>query len=117
MGMNCVMNIEINNLNWGDLPEKEIAKGLFAKIVHTDNMTLVRWRFVKNSELPKHSHPHEQVTLVLDGKILLTVKNKELNLQNGDVLPIKSNVPHSGKAITNCDVIDVFTPVREDLKY
>ena len=103
--------------NWDQIPEKEVIKGLFAKIVHTDNMTIVRWRILKNSVLPEHKHPHEQITMVLEGDLLLTVNNEKYNMKKGDIFPITSNLPHLGEAITDCDVIDVFTPVREDLKY
>ena len=99
------------------LPEKEFVPGMFAKIVHTDNMSLIRWRILKDAKLPEHSHPHEQVTLVLKGKLLLTVDNKEYALKQGDFLPIKSNIVHSGLAQEECDVIDLFNPVREDMQY
>ena len=103
--------------NWNNLPEKEVVTGLFAKIVHTDNMSVIRWRILKDAKLPEHSHPHEQVTLVLKGELLLTVHNKEYLLKEGDFFPIKSNLLHSGEAKSECDVIDLFNPVREDLHY
>lgn len=103
--------------NWDNLPEKEFFPGLFAKIVHTDNMSLIRWRILKDAKLPEHSHPHEQVTFVLNGELLLTVDKKEYLLKKGDYLPIKSNLVHSGLAKSEVDVIDIFNPVREDMQY
>ncbi len=103
--------------NWDNLPEKEMVPGLFAKIVHTDNMSVIRWRILKDAELPSHSHPHEQVTLVLKGELLLTVDGKEYLLKEGDFLPIKSNLVHSGLAKSDVDVIDLFNPVRTDMQY
>lgn len=99
------------------MPEKEFAPGMFAKIVHTDNMSLIRWKILKNAKLPEHSHPHEQVTFVLSGELLLTIDGKEHLLKKGDILPIKGNLLHSGLAKEECDVIDVFNPVREDMQY
>jgi quercetin dioxygenase-like cupin family protein len=37
-------------------------------------------------------------------------------LTPGKVVVIGSNVPHSGKAITDCRILDVFQPVREDYR-
>jgi quercetin dioxygenase-like cupin family protein len=41
------------------------------------------------------------------------VLNGKLNVySDGDVVVIPSNVRHSGKALTNCKLMDVFSPVR-----
>jgi quercetin dioxygenase-like cupin family protein len=35
-------------------------------------------------------------------------------LSAGDLFIIPSNTVHSGKSISDCNIIDVFNPVRED---
>jgi quercetin dioxygenase-like cupin family protein len=37
-------------------------------------------------------------------------------LKPGEVAVIASNVPHSGKALTKCYIIEAFHPVREDYR-
>ena len=46
----------------------------------------------------------------------LTVGGETVRLTPGMVMPIPSNVPHTGQAITPCDVLDVFAPVRDDYR-
>ena len=36
--------------------------------------------------------------------------------EKGTVIVISSNVVHGGVALTDCKVMDVFSPVREDYK-
>ena len=45
-----------------------------------------------------------------DGKVI------DHRLREGDTFFIPPNVPHSGRSITNCRIIDVFCPVREDYR-
>ncbi len=96
------------------IPEKEIVKGFHAKFIHTDNMTLGYWRIEKGAILPMHAHIHEQVTNVLEGEFDITVNAKTTTCRNGDVVAISSNVFHGGKALTDCYILDIFQPTRED---
>lgn len=79
-------------------------------------MTVATWTFVAGTELPEHSHPHEQIAQVVDGELELTIDGELHVLRSGDAAVIPGDVPHSAKAVTICRVIDTFHPVREDLK-
>lgn len=96
--------------------EKEMFKGAKARFVHTDGMTLSLWRFEAGAELPGHSHPHEQMTKLLSGQFELTVGDETKIMTQSDVAVIPPNTPHQGKAITDCEMLDVFHPAREDYK-
>ena len=99
-----------------DISEREIVPGYRARFVHGDKLTLAYWEVDPGAELPQHSHPHEQVANVLEGKFELTVDGESRVLEPGQVAVIPGGVPHSGKAITNCRLLDVFQPVREDYR-
>ncbi|MGE4267758.1 MAG: cupin domain-containing protein [Deferribacterales bacterium] len=96
--------------------EKEMFNGAKARFVHSDNMTMSLWRFEPGSELPEHSHPHEQMTKLINGVFELTVGDEVKVLTHSDVAMIPSGVSHKGRAITQCELLDVFYPVREDYR-
>ncbi len=95
---------------------KEIVPGYSAKFIHTDHMTFSFFDVKAGAALPEHSHPHEQVAQVLEGEFELTVEGKPFRLLPGTVFVIPSNIKHSGLAITDCKLLDVFNPVREDYR-
>ncbi len=103
-------------VNLKDIEQKELVPGYKVRFVHSDNMTLAYWDIDAGAALPLHSHPHEQVANVIEGKFEFTLENETRVIEPGDVVTIPSNVQHSGKAITTCRIIDVFYPVREDYK-
>jgi len=98
------------------IPVKEIVKGYPARFVHTDSMTLSFIEVQKGESLPTHHHIHEQVSIVLEGSFQLTIEGVEVVFGEGEIVVIPSNVPHSGLAITNCKLLDVFNPIREDYR-
>ncbi|MGC1120301.1 MAG: cupin domain-containing protein [Candidatus Methanofastidiosia archaeon] len=102
--------------NLSNVKGKEIIPGYHGKFVHTENMTLAYWNITAGAPLPEHAHPHEQVVNVIEGTMELTVGSEVHELKEGSVMVIPGGVPHSGKAVTECRVIDVFYPVREDYR-
>ena len=95
---------------------KPILPGVGVKFVHSDNMTIAYWEFEPETELPLHDHPHEQVVNLISGEFELTVDGEPLMLVPGKVVVIPGGVPHSGRSISACRIIDVFYPVREDYR-
>lgn len=97
-----------------EMPEREMVPGYHAKFVHSENVTIAHWNIEEGNELPKHTHPHEQVVNLIEGRFEITVNDESAVLEAGSVVVIPSNVMHSGKALTSCRIIDVFYPVRTD---
>ena len=56
-----------------DLESRELLPGTEARFVHSDRMTVAEWRFDPNIDLPEHSHPHDQITTIIEGEFELTV--------------------------------------------
>ena len=103
-------------LDLGQIEEKALAEGCKVQFVHSSNMTLAYWNLEPGASLPQHSHPHEQVASILEGQFELTVDGETRLLGPGSVAIVPSNAPHSGRAVTDCRIIDVFYPVREDYR-
>lgn len=98
-----------------DIEQKELLTGFKSRMIHTEKMTLAYWEILAGSILPEHSHPHEQVAAqVISGEFELTLDGETKVMKAGDIAVIPSNVVHSGRAITDCELLDVFSPVRED---
>ena len=99
-----------------DIEEREIVKGFRARFVHTDHMTSAYWQIAAGSSLPDHSHPHEQVTTIIRGQFEMTVDGETHTIESGTVVAIPSGAKHRGRALTDCFILDVFSPVREDYR-
>jgi len=101
---------------FADIATKEIAPGFFSKLIHTASNTINFIDVKKGSSIPRHQHIHEQCSFAIEGKFELTVDDVAQVLEPGLFAIIPSNVWHSGIAITDCKLIDIFSPVREDYR-
>jgi unsaturated pyranuronate lyase len=104
--------IDIESLN-----EKEVFPGYKGRAIHTGATTYMYWKVDADAAVPEHSHKHEQVVNVLQGKFELTVDGQTKLLEPGIIAVVPPNVKHSGRAITYCELLDVFYPEREDYKF
>lgn len=94
----------------------DTRRGITARVVHAEKLTVAHVRLLPGAVAPIHAHPHEQVTNVIAGELELTVNGETEILAPGQAVVLPPSVPHSAKAVTACYVIDVFHPVREDLR-
>jgi len=101
-------------VNLDKLPELEIAEGIKLRAVTSETMTVAHVRLREGAVLPEHAHANEQVVNVIEGELELTMDGQAHRLTYGNVLVIPSNKPHSGRAIKDCLVVDVFHPARQD---
>ncbi len=103
-------------MNIADIKQKEIIQGFKGRFLHTEGFTIGFWEVESGAELPEHLHIHEQTTQVTEGEFEMTINGTTKIYKPGMILAIPSNTTHSGKAITNCKITDIFCPVREDYK-
>ena len=99
-----------------DIEEKEIVPGYHGRFVHSPNMTLAFWNVEAGASLPEHSHPHEQIMMLMEGQFEFVVDGQKEIHEPGSVVVIPPNIPHSGKAVTFCKIVDVFHPQREEYR-
>ncbi len=72
-------------------------------------------RFAAGATGYVHQHPHEQISYCTSGRFEYSLNGKIVVLSEGQSIYVPSNAPHGAKALESGTLIDVFTPLREDL--
>lgn len=92
-----------------------LAKGLIARSVTGERMTMAVVDLEPGAALPEHHHANEQMGFVLSGSLTMRIGGEARELHPGDSYVIPGDVPHN--AMTGPEgavVVDVFAPIRED---
>ena len=79
-------------------------------------LMLVRHFFERGWVGARHSHPHHQLVYVVSGALRVDVDGKVFDVHAGDSFVVDGNVDHQASALEASEVLDVFTPVREDYR-
>lgn len=95
-----------------------ISAGRSRYLAHTDHVMAVVVDFndgpAKTPD-PPHLHPHEQVSYVAAGEIMLVMGEERTRLSAGDLFTVPANVPHAVQTLSpHVRLIDAFNPIRED---
>lgn len=93
-------------------------KGVSLDVLAVGERSMVtKMNYVKGNFATTHSHPHEQCGYVVSGEYRLKIGGAEpldIVLHPGDSYAVPGNTPHSFEVIEGGEVVDVFTPHRED---
>ena len=103
------------HVSWSSIPVERIAEGIERQMVVGENLMICRFRFAPFLVTPEHDHPHEQMSIVVSGRVRFFVEGTERIASPGDVLHFPPNCCHGATMMDEEVVlIDIFTPVRED---
>src|SRR6476620_308571 len=101
--------------DWTKVESVETAPGIRRQMIVGEKIMMCRFTFDPFVVTDVHSHPHEQITLVMKGKVKFTIGGEVHVVAEGDVLHFPPNNRH-GATMLNEEVvlIDIFSPIRED---
>lgn len=95
-------------------PKIKIWEGIYGQIHHSSSITCGYISIGAGIQLPEHNHIHEQWSHLLHGEMEFTVGGETRIMKAGETAYMPSGVRHSARTISDCKLIDVFSPVRED---
>jgi mannose-6-phosphate isomerase-like protein (cupin superfamily) len=104
-----------------EMPRESIAAGALTRTaVRTDDAIVTfNWIEPGHPEVPPHSHPYDQLALILAGALELNLDGDKYTVRAGELLYIPARVPHVGRVVGDEVVlnVDIFAPIREDYLY
>ncbi|HNS85543.1 MAG TPA: cupin domain-containing protein [Parvularculaceae bacterium] len=96
------------------LAREQLTPDIVRQALHGETSTFSRWTLKAGSGVPMHSHPNEQVTVILSGRSIVRSGDQTFHLKAGDVLLFPPNVEHEFSIIEDAVVLDFFAPRRQD---
>jgi len=98
-----------------DVEKRELLPGVCARLMWGEKIMMGIIDIAANTEVPEHSHPHEQCGRVLSGAAWFYVGDSKQLLETGDHYVIPGDVAHRVVATeSGCVALDIWSPIRED---
>ena len=96
----------------------ELVPGARTRTFWGEQMLLSLVEIDANSEVPLHTHPHEQGGIIIEGELEMGVAGEVKLLKPGDMYIIPGGVEHYAKAhAVKAVALDIFSPPREEYKH
>jgi quercetin dioxygenase-like cupin family protein len=94
---------------------EQVAPGVSRKILASEGSLMsVEVRFQRGGIGTVHTHPHEQVSYVIQGSFEFELDGQKNVIKAGDSYYIKPGAAHGVVALEDSVILDIFTPQRED---
>lgn len=81
-----------------------------------DKLMILEIEFETGGGVPAHSHPHEQISYIMRGKMEYTVDGQTFVMTGGQSAVIPGGVVHSATALEPSAIIEAFSPPREEFR-
>jgi quercetin dioxygenase-like cupin family protein len=96
---------------------RTLAPGVTAKIASGERMMFSLVTLAPNAVVPTHSHPHEQMGMLVSGTMEFTIEGETRGLSGSEIYFVPGGVPHAAKAGSGGAVaLDAFSPPREEYR-
>lgn len=83
-------------------------------LVYEPEILMMRNAFTKGLAGPLHNHPHVQASYIVSGRFEITIDGVTKEMGPGDSFLIQSGLMHAARCLESGEIIEVFTPIRED---
>ena len=98
-----------------DLRPKKVFEGMTLRAVAGEQTMITLVEFQPHAVLPRHGHPHEQISYVLAGELEFELDGKTRILKQGEGAVIPPDTEHGAKVLERpTKVLDAWYPIRED---
>ncbi|MBI1259326.1 MAG: cupin domain-containing protein [Chloroflexi bacterium] len=101
-----------------DAVRQPIKPGRERYLTHSEHLMMVVIDFndgpASVPDVP-HSHPHEQITYVAEGRVIAFLDGVPFELSAGDMFVVPPNIPHGIQLLTaHARLVDTFNPIRQE---
>jgi quercetin dioxygenase-like cupin family protein len=98
-----------------DVEITELGGGVSRKILAYDESIMsVEVHFEKGAVGAMHTHPHTQISYVLEGAFEAAIDGEIKVIRKGDTYVTAPNAPHGVVCLEAGTLLDIFTPMRAD---
>lgn len=96
------------------MPVERISDQITRRVLTGKQGMIVWWSFKAGVHVGGHSHANEQLAWMLKGSMELRIGDERRVMGPGDVAVIPGGVQHEAWMREDTEVVDVFSPPRED---
>ncbi len=112
-----MFNLSKKSVSKNSVNAVEMLPGIYRKtLVYNNSVMLCHFSLDKNSYIPLHFHKEHQIGYVITGKLQFETEKGHFVVRAGDSYVFESNEKHGATILEDSEVIDVFSPSREDYK-
>ena len=100
---------------WNGVPLHEFVPGVNIHAVGGEQVLVCRVNYDPGFGVGTHSHEHtEQVMVILDGEVTMTIAGETKTLREGDVVVVNRGIEHSLVSEPGVTFLEALAPVPLD---